>query len=112
MNRSNPLCWLVLLSLFSLGLSAQTKQTDESSKNGRYQIIAVTLSDTGSGRAVQTVMKIDSQTGKVWKLVSHSMEIEGGARFPMEGWQEVVGSFDEAVERFNRAVKEKEIQPK
>lgn len=68
--------------------------------------------DTGSGQATQTIIKIDTQTGKAWKLVAHSIEVAGGGRFPLEGWQELGDSFEQAVERYNRAVEEKKIQPK
>lgn len=36
--------------------------------NGRYQIIAATL-ETGVPPTVRTVIRIDSQTGKAWRLV-------------------------------------------
>ena len=114
MNQKFRLCWLVLLSSFTLSLSAQTNQPDggDSPKNGRYQLIAATLLDTGSGQSVQTVMKIDTQTGQVWRLVKHSMELEGGTRFPIDGWEEVNDSFTTAAERYNKAVETKIIHPK
>ena len=106
----------VLLAAAGVAQSLNVAQSQELGAGdkpvtGRYQLIAVLLSEGGGGEPFHTVMRIDTQTGEVWKLQRLTVELDNG-RYPMEGWMIVEGSFQGAVNRFNTALKEKKIQLK
>lgn len=75
---------LVLTATFSVwtfGHSQQNKTAVElpAGPNGRYQVTAATVdfSATGGMPAKQTVIRIDTQTGKAWELFEQKAPVSG-----------------------------------
>lgn len=77
MNLKNVgiVCLLIAASLFAwtIGHAQQTQpsaQTLPAGQSGRYQLVRATInfSATGGMPAKQTVIRIDTQTGKTWEL--------------------------------------------